>query len=69
MTRAGDEERPVAERDLVYIPSNMTHNIENVSDQVLTYVSAATPNVNWQAFYDTGPQRARSESERERADI
>ena len=68
LMRVGDEERPAAEGDLVYIPSNMAHNIENISDQVLTYVSAATPNMNWQAFYDTGPQRARSENERERAD-
>ena len=53
LMRVGDEERPVAEGDLVYIPSNM---------------AAATPNVDWQAFYDTGPLRARSENERECAD-
>jgi mannose-6-phosphate isomerase-like protein (cupin superfamily) len=66
--RVGDEERPAAEGDLVYIPSNMAHSIENTSDRVLTYVSAATPNVDWQAFYDTGPLWDRSKNERERAD-
>ena len=30
------------------------------SDEVLTYVSAATPTVDWEAFYDTGPLRART---------
>ena len=68
LMRVGDEERSVAEGDLVYIPSNMTHSIENTSDRVLTYVSTATPNVDWQAFDDTGPLWDRSENERERAE-
>lgn len=63
--QVGDEERLLERGDLVYIPSNTTHGIRNTSDQMLTYVSAATPNVNWQAFYDTGPLRGRPEDERE----
>ncbi len=37
------------------------HGIENLSDEVFAYVSAATPAVDWETFYDTGPV------ERERA--
>ena len=58
--RIADEERLVDEGDLVYIPSDTLHGIENLSNEVLTYVSAATPTVDWEAFYDTGPQRART---------
>jgi mannose-6-phosphate isomerase-like protein (cupin superfamily) len=58
--RVDDEERFVAEGGLVYIPPDTLHGIENLSNEVLTYVSAATPTVDWEAFYDTGPQRART---------
>ncbi len=67
LMRVGDEERHVVAGDLVYIPSGTTHGIENTSDRLLTYVSAATPNVDWRAFYDAGPLLDRSEDERERA--
>jgi mannose-6-phosphate isomerase-like protein (cupin superfamily) len=63
--KVGDEELLVVEGDLNYIPPGTLHGIQNLSDQVLTYVSAATPAVDWEAFYDTGPLRAR---ERERTD-
>ena len=53
------EERVVVEGDLIYIPPDTLHGIENISNEVLTYVSAATPTVDWEAFYDTGPLRAR----------
>ena len=53
-----DEERFVAEGDLVYIPSDALHGIENLSDEILTHVSVATATVDWETFYDTGPQRA-----------
>jgi hypothetical protein len=29
------------------------------ADEVLTYVSAATLTIDWEAFYDEGPLRAR----------
>ena len=58
--KVGDEERWVVEGDLIYIPPDTLHGIENLSDEVLTYVSAATPTVDWEAFYDTGPLRSRT---------
>ena len=66
--KVGDEERWVVEGDLIYIPPDTLHGIENLSDEVLTYVSAATPTVDWEAFYDTGPLQPGLERERERAD-
>ena len=68
LMRVGDEERHVAAGDLVYVPSGTTRGIINTSDRcLLTYVSAATPNVDWRAFYHTGPLPSWSEDERERA--
>ena len=55
----GGEERLVGEGDLIHIPPDTEHGIENSSDGVLTYVSAATPAADWEAFYDSGPLRAR----------
>jgi mannose-6-phosphate isomerase-like protein (cupin superfamily) len=57
--KVGSEERVVMEGDLIHIPPDTVHGIENPSDEVLTYVSAATPAVDWEAFYETGPPRAR----------
>ena len=57
--KVGGEEQAVVEGDLIHIPSGILHGIENASDEVLTYVSAATPTVDWEAFYDTGPLRVR----------
>ena len=48
------------EGDVVFIPPRTVHGIGNVFDEVLTYVSAATPTVDWRAFYDEGPQRPQS---------
>jgi mannose-6-phosphate isomerase-like protein (cupin superfamily) len=56
--KVGSEERVVMEGDLIHIPPGTVHGIENPSDEVLTYVSAATPAVDWEAFYETGPPRA-----------
>ncbi len=56
--KVGGEERVVVEGDLIHIPPHTLHGIENASDEVLTYVSAATPAVDWEAFYDTGPLHA-----------
>ncbi|TMT85922.1 cupin domain-containing protein [Haloterrigena sp. H1] len=39
----GDEERAVAAGDLVHIPANTEHGLENTGDRTLEYVSAATP--------------------------
>jgi mannose-6-phosphate isomerase-like protein (cupin superfamily) len=56
--KVGSEERVVMEGDLIHIPPGTVHGIENPSDEVLTYVSAATPAVDWEGFYETGPPRA-----------
>ena len=56
--KVGSEERVVMEGDLIHIPPDTVHGIENPSDEVLTYVSAATPAVDWEGFYETGPPRA-----------
>ncbi|MFA9415288.1 cupin domain-containing protein [Natrinema sp. HArc-T2] len=39
----GDEERAVEAGDLVHIPANTEHGLENTGDRTLEYVSAATP--------------------------
>jgi mannose-6-phosphate isomerase-like protein (cupin superfamily) len=39
----GGETRPVEAGDLVYIPSNTEHGIDNTGEDVLEYISAATP--------------------------
>jgi quercetin dioxygenase-like cupin family protein len=64
--KVGDEERVVAAGDLIHIPPDTLHGIENASDEILTYVSAATPTVDWKAFYDAGPLRPGLGRERER---
>ena len=63
--KVGDEERLVVEGDLIHIPPDTLHGMENISDEVLTYVSAATPALDWEAFYDAGPGH---DPERERTD-
>jgi mannose-6-phosphate isomerase-like protein (cupin superfamily) len=39
----GDDERAVEAGDLVHIPANTEHGLENTGDRTLEYVSAATP--------------------------
>lgn len=59
LMRVGAEEREVAAGDLVRVPSGAAHGIRNVSGEVLTYVSAATPAESVEAAYDTGQLRER----------
>ena len=50
-----DEEfQRVSAGDLVFIPSNAMHGINNDSDTTLSYVSAATPGFDLVAGYDDG---------------
>ena len=54
-TFVGDDCRPVAAGDLVYVPPNTDHGIENTGETVLEYVSAAIPAFPSEAvgdFYD-----------------
>lgn len=50
----GDESRPVSTGDLIFIPSEMQHGIENTSETVLSYISAATPAFDLEFAYDRG---------------
>ncbi len=53
--QVGGEEQEVTEGDLIYIPSNEVHGIENTSrEEVLSYISVSTPAFDLTAFYDTG---------------
>ena len=54
----GEEEREVGAGDLVHIPSGAVHGIENASEAVLIYVSAATPALDAEAAYDAGQLRS-----------
>ena len=54
--RVGDEERAVDEGDVIFIPPGVVHGIENASEEVLTYVSAATPALDWERS-TTGARR------------
>lgn len=49
----GEEEREVAAGDLIYVPSGAIPCIENASEEVLIYVSAATPALDAADAYDT----------------
>ena len=48
----GEEKEEVVKGDLVYIPSNVVHAIENRSSEMLSYISAATPPFDIAAYYD-----------------
>ncbi len=53
--KVGDDQRNVEEGDLIYLPAGVMHGIENSSDEVLEYVSAATPALDLSGLYDAGP--------------
>lgn len=48
------EEHDVAAGHMIFIPSNTEHGIVNTGDEVLTYVSAATPAFPVTELYDAG---------------
>jgi mannose-6-phosphate isomerase-like protein (cupin superfamily) len=54
LMRVGDETAEVSTGDLIYIPSDQIHGIENNSDQPLHYISAATPAFDLPDAYDRG---------------
>ena len=58
--RVENEEEDVSEGDLVWIPSNALHGIENRSGDVLSYISAATPAFDLTAFYENRRRLDRS---------
>ena len=52
--QVGAETRLVRAGDLVYIPSNEEHGIVNTGDEMLVYISAATPPFDLTEAYDRG---------------
>jgi mannose-6-phosphate isomerase-like protein (cupin superfamily) len=52
--QVGDEKQPVNAGDLIFIPSNQPHGIENTGTTILSYVSAATPAFDLEQAYDHG---------------
>jgi mannose-6-phosphate isomerase-like protein (cupin superfamily) len=52
--KVGNDERDVATGHMVFIPPNTEHGIVNTGDEVLTYVSAATPAFPVTELYDAG---------------
>lgn len=53
----GNEEQKVVEGDLIYISPNVIHSIKNLSNEMLTYISAATPSIDIKEIYDKGELR------------
>ncbi len=50
----GDEQKEVGAGELVYVPSNLMHGIENIGEGTLSYVSAASPAFDYTEAYDRG---------------
>ena len=58
--QVGAETQLVQAGDLVYIPSNLAHGIVNTGNEVLTYISAATPPFDLTEAYDRGQLQSES---------
>ncbi len=52
--RVGEEQKDVSAGELIHVPSGLTHGIENTGQEVLTYVTAATPAFDYSEAYDRG---------------
>jgi quercetin dioxygenase-like cupin family protein len=52
--RVGEETKAVGAGELVHVPSNEFHGIENTGDTVLSYVTAANPAFDYTEAYDRG---------------
>ena len=52
--KVGDETAEVQEGDLLYIPPNVEHAVENNETGKLVYVSVTVPAFDIGALYDTG---------------
>ncbi len=50
----GDESRSVQKGDIIYIPSDIPHFLENTSDETIIYISASAPAYDFEALYDEG---------------
>jgi mannose-6-phosphate isomerase-like protein (cupin superfamily) len=54
----GTERRGVHVGDLVHVPPEAPHAIQNTGDEMLTYISAASPALDLESLYDTGELKA-----------
>jgi mannose-6-phosphate isomerase-like protein (cupin superfamily) len=54
MMYVDDAAKSVTVGDIVYISPNATHFIKNTGDEVLSYVSAATPSFESEPIYESG---------------
>ncbi len=52
--KVGSEIADVQTGDLLYIPSNVEHAVENAGSEKLIYISVTVPAFNIEALYDTG---------------
>ncbi len=52
--KVGSEISDVQPGELIYIPSNTVHAIENTGSEKLVYVSASVPAFDLEALYDSG---------------
>lgn len=52
--KVGSEIADVQAGDLLYIPSNVEHAVENVGQEKLIYISVTVPALDIEALYDTG---------------
>jgi mannose-6-phosphate isomerase-like protein (cupin superfamily) len=50
----GEEYKEVSAGELIYVPSGLMHGIENLGENILSYVSAANPAFDYTEAYDRG---------------
>jgi quercetin dioxygenase-like cupin family protein len=62
--RVGEEERRLEGGNVAYVPPGALHGIENASEEVLVYVSAATLTLNAETAYATGRLREQRPGDR-----
>ena len=61
--QVGDELSDVNPGDLIFIPSNVTHSIENTGSEMLVYVSASVPAFDLEALYDSGQLKTKGDDQ------
>jgi mannose-6-phosphate isomerase-like protein (cupin superfamily) len=52
--RVGHEEEEVSEGDIIYVPSNAVHTVQNLGPGPLTYLTVAAPAFNLASLFGTG---------------
>ena len=52
----GEESRELKKGEMAYVPPEEEHYIVNTGEEVLTYLSAATPSFDVASYYDRTPK-------------